>query len=167
MSTIRFTRADQGEHWLVGGETTTVKVSGRETAGEMLVLETRVPPGGGPPNLARHDFVETFYVLEGEFEFGTMDASGDTDTISAAVGDTVFVPSMVWHKYENVGDGRGRLFTVFAETAIEDIAGAIGQKVEDLEDPPAPKGPPSEEDARRAAEILRRYKIEIMPPGNA
>lgn len=167
MSTIRFTGADQGEHWLVGGETTTIKVSGRETEGEMLVLETRVPPGGGPPNLARHDFVETFHVLEGEFEFGTMDAAGGMDTIPAAVGDTVFVPRMAWHKYKNVGDGLGRLFTVFAETAIEDIAGAIGQKVENPDNPPAPEGPPSEEDARRAMEILRRYKIEIMPPGNA
>lgn len=166
MDAVRFTGAGQGEHWLVGGETTTIKVSGRETAGEMLVLETLVPPGGGPPTLARHDFVETFYVLEGAFEFGTIDAAGEPGAFPAASGDTVFVPRMAWHRYENVGEGRGRLMTVFAETAIEDIAGLIGRRVEDPKDPPAAGDPPSEEDARRATEILRRYKIEVMPPDN-
>lgn len=166
MDAIRFTGAGRGEHWLVGGETTTIKVSGRETAGGMLVLETLVPPGGGPPTLARHDFVETFYVLEGAFEFGMIDAAGEPAAFPAAVGDTVFVPSMAWHRYENVGEGRGRLLVVFAETAIEDIAGLIGQKVEDPDNPPAPGGPPSEEEARRATEILRRHKIEVMPPDN-
>ena len=46
--TINVTRADGGEHWLVGGDVTTIKASGRDTSGDLLVLEVTVPPGGGP-----------------------------------------------------------------------------------------------------------------------
>lgn len=167
MSTIRVTEAGRGEHWLLGGETTTVKVSGRDTAGDLLVLETFVPPGGGAPGLARHEFVETFYVIEGDFEFGTMDADGEPSTVPATAGDTVFVPSMAWHRYENVGGAPGRLLTIFPTDAIEDLARAIGQKIDDPENPPATGGPPSEEGIRRATEILQKGRIEVMQPDDA
>lgn len=161
VDTVHLIRAGQGEHWLVGGETTTIKVSGRETAGGMLVLETGVPPGGGPPTLVRHDFVETFYVLESTFEFGLTDAAGVPSTVVATPGDTIFVPALAWHKYRNVGAGRGRLLTIFAETAIEELASVIGQRLEDPANPPVAAAPPAAEDARRAEEIMRTYKIEI------
>ena len=168
MSKINITRAEQGEHWLVGGETTTIKVSGKETDGELFVVETSVPPGGGP-NLVRHEFIETFYVVEGEFEFGTggVKEDGEPETISAGVGDTVFVPSMAWHSYKNVGGSRGRLLTTFATAAIEDLARLIGQKVEDPANPPAAaENSSSEEEQRRAQEIMQEYSIEIMSPDN-
>ena len=164
MSTISITKADQGEHWLVGGETTTIKVSGAETAGELFVVETSVTPGGGP-GLVRHEFIETFYVVEGEFEFGTMEETGEPEVVSVGVGDTIFVPSMAWHSYKNVGASRGRLLTTFATATIEDLAHLIGQKIEDPANPPAaPENPPSEEEQRRAVEIMQKYSIEVMAP---
>ncbi len=48
-NTINVTRADRGEHWLVGGDVVTVKASELHTGGEMLVIEVAVPAGGGPP----------------------------------------------------------------------------------------------------------------------
>ncbi len=113
--------------------------------------------------MARHGFVETFYVLEGEFEFGGMGADDEMDTVPAAAGDTVFVPSMAWHRFENVGDARGRLLTVFGTAAIEEIAHAIGRRIDDPENPPAPEGPPSEEGMRQAMEIIGEHNIETMP----
>ena len=50
------------------GDTYTVTVSGPETAGRYCVIDMHIPPGGGPgPH--RHDFEETFVLLEGEVQF--------------------------------------------------------------------------------------------------
>ena len=48
MDTINVTGAGDGEHWLVGGDVTTIKASSRDTSGDLLVLDVTVPPGGGP-----------------------------------------------------------------------------------------------------------------------
>jgi len=49
------------------GDTYTVTVSGNETNGRFCVIDMHIPPGGGPPP-HRHDFEETFILLEGEIE---------------------------------------------------------------------------------------------------
>jgi hypothetical protein len=48
MDTVNVTRADGGEHWLVGGDVTTIKASGQDTSGDLLVLDVTVSSGGGP-----------------------------------------------------------------------------------------------------------------------
>jgi hypothetical protein len=48
MDTIHVSRADQGEHWFVGTDVITIKASGQDTSGNLLVIEVIVPPGGGP-----------------------------------------------------------------------------------------------------------------------
>ncbi len=52
-------------HLGVAGDTYTILVSGDDTDGRYCLIDMLVPPGGGPPH-HRHDFVETFTVLEGE-----------------------------------------------------------------------------------------------------
>ena len=49
------------------GDTYTITVSGADTAGRFCVIDMHIPPGGGPPP-HRHDFEETFILLEGELE---------------------------------------------------------------------------------------------------
>ena len=94
METIHVTKAGQGEHWLVGTDVTTIKASGRDTSGNLLVLEVNVPPGGGPPVLHRHGYAETFLFQEGEFEVSTLDADDALSTVRVTAGDTVSIPSM-------------------------------------------------------------------------
>ena len=55
MDAIHVTRASEGEHWLVVTDVTTIKASGGNTSGKLLVLEVTVPPGGGPPVFHRHE----------------------------------------------------------------------------------------------------------------
>jgi mannose-6-phosphate isomerase-like protein (cupin superfamily) len=54
-------------HVGVVGDTYTILVSGRDTAGRYSAIDMLVPPGGGPPP-HRHDFEEMFTVLEGAVE---------------------------------------------------------------------------------------------------
>ena len=49
------------------GDTYTITVSGNDTNDRFCVIDMHVPPGGGP-GLHRHDFEETFIVLDGEIE---------------------------------------------------------------------------------------------------
>jgi mannose-6-phosphate isomerase-like protein (cupin superfamily) len=49
------------------GATYTITVSGADTNGRFSVIDMYVPPGGGPPP-HRHDFEETFIILEGEIQ---------------------------------------------------------------------------------------------------
>src|ERR1700733_13916460 len=49
------------------GDTYTVLIPGSATAGKFCLIDMHIPPGGGPPP-HRHDFEESFTVLEGVIE---------------------------------------------------------------------------------------------------
>src|ERR1700688_4104640 len=49
------------------GDTYTILLSGDDTNGRYCLIDMHIPPGGGPPP-HRHDFEESFTVLEGEIE---------------------------------------------------------------------------------------------------
>src|SRR5260370_42130053 len=54
-------------HFGVVGDTYTIVLSGDDTAGRFCLIDMHVPSGGGPPP-HRHDFEETFIILEGELQ---------------------------------------------------------------------------------------------------
>src|ERR1035438_10533336 len=54
-------------HVGVVGDTYTILLAGNDTAGQFCLIDMHVPPGGGPPP-HRHDFEETFIMLEGELD---------------------------------------------------------------------------------------------------
>lgn len=161
--TINVTRAGEGEHWLFGGDITTIRASGRHTSGDLLVLEVTVSPGGGPPSLHRHEYTETFLFQGGEFEVSTLEADGSLRKLTVAAGDTVSIPSMAWHNFKNVGDGTGKFIVVHSPAVMEGIVHEIGRRIDDPENPPEPDGPPSEEETRRMMEVIGRH-IEMLPP---
>ncbi len=163
MDTVSVTRADGGEHWLVGGDVTTIKASGRDTSGDLLVLDVTVSPGGGPPVLHRHGYSEVFLFQEGEFEVTTADGDHALSAVRVAVGDTVAVPSMAWHNFKNVGPTPGRFIAVHSPAVMEDFIREIGRRIEDPHNPPEPKGPPSDEEQRKMMEIIHKY-MEVLPP---
>jgi len=160
---LHVVKSGEGEHWLVAGEVITVKISERDSSGAMLVLETLVPPGKQLSALARHQFVEAFYVAEGEVEFHTTDAAGQRVTFQAGLGDTVFVPPLAWHGFANGGSKRAKLVTMFNTTASEEITQAIGQRIADPTNPPKQAGMPSEEMRNKVGTLLQRYQVESIP----
>jgi mannose-6-phosphate isomerase-like protein (cupin superfamily) len=162
-NTMHVTRAGEGEHWLFGGDVTTIKASGRHTSGDLLVLEVTVAAGGGPPSLHRHEYTETFLFQEGEFEVSMLDADGSFGAIDVAAGDAVSIPSMAWHNFKNVGAGPGRFIVVHSPAVMEEVIHEIGKRIEDPENPPGPDGPPSEEEMLRMMEAIGRH-IEMLPP---
>ena len=54
-------------HIGLAGDTYTILLTGKDTAGRYCLIDMLVPPGGGPPP-HRHDFEEMFTLLDGEIE---------------------------------------------------------------------------------------------------
>jgi quercetin dioxygenase-like cupin family protein len=89
-------------HIAIAGDTYTILLSGDDTAGRFMLIDMLVPPGGGPtPH--RHDFEETFVVLEGEIE---VTFRGETSTLRA--GETANIPANAPHFFRNTTDRAAR-----------------------------------------------------------
>ena len=78
------------------GDTYTITVSGNDTGGRFCVIDMHIPPGGGPPP-HRHNFEETFILLEGEIE---ATFRGRKSTVHA--GETINIPANAPHQFRNV-----------------------------------------------------------------
>ena len=90
------------------GDTYTIAVTGKDTNGRFCVIDMHVPPGGGPPP-HRHDFEETFILLEGEMR---VTFRGQTSTLRA--GDTVNVPCNAPHQFHNASSEPVRMICICA-----------------------------------------------------
>jgi quercetin dioxygenase-like cupin family protein len=82
-------------HIGVVGDTYTILVTGKDTAGHYALIDMHILPGGGPPH-HRHDFEEMFSVLEGEIE-ATL--RGKQRIIRA--GETINIPANAPHQFQN------------------------------------------------------------------
>src|SRR3954469_12399880 len=80
-------QADQQPHLGIVGDTYTILVNGKDTAGRFCLIDIHVPPGGGPPP-HRHDFEETFTLLEGELE-----ATFRGKELVIRAGETINIPA--------------------------------------------------------------------------
>jgi quercetin dioxygenase-like cupin family protein len=101
-----FVRRNEGITKWITGDTTTVKLTAAQTNGALGVLESSVPPGGGPVAHAHGREDEAFYVLHGDFEF----LNGDRTHV-AGPGDFLFIPRGNRHRFTNIGDRPGSLLT--------------------------------------------------------
>ncbi len=79
-------------------------LSARSTGGAFVLVDTQVDPGGNVPTHIHTREDETFYVLEGRFEFGVGAATFDGGT-----GNTVFAPRDLPHTWRCVGPEPGRV----------------------------------------------------------
>ena len=123
--TLAIARQDEDGKLHIGmvGDTYTVTVSGEDTNGKFCVIDMHVPPGGGPgPH--RHDFEETFVLLEGEIE---VTFRGNKTT--ARAGDTVNIPSNAPHQFHNASSRPARMICVCAPAGNEKFFAEIGARV--------------------------------------
>lgn len=99
---------------VIGGDRVTLKLTGEDTGGTLALLETIVPPQAGPPRHVHHRESETFYILEGEFEFEV-----DGAKFTASEGATLFAPMGVPHQFKNTTDQPGKILVVCQPAGFE------------------------------------------------
>ncbi|MBT8401300.1 MAG: cupin domain-containing protein [Rhodothermia bacterium] len=112
MDTFQFIRNGEGRSYDYSQDHCFVKLSSRETNGELVIVEDTLKPGFF---LGRHYhkiMTEVFYILEGEVEFVF-----DDETVLAKAGDTVTVPPLVWHAARS--DRGGKMLTIFKQARFD------------------------------------------------
>lgn len=84
-----------------------IKLSGRDTNGQLLMFEHNNIRKGGPPRHVHFDQDEWFYVIKGQFAFEVGDQA-----YQLKAGDTLFAPRGIAHGWTHVGDEPGTLLTL-------------------------------------------------------
>ncbi len=84
-----------------------------------------IPPEVGPPLHVHEKENETYYVLDGEFEF----VCGE-DHVRGGPGTFVFAPRGVPHRYKNIGSAAGRMLFGFTPGGIEAFFTELGSQTE-------------------------------------
>ena len=150
-------RPDGLPHIGLVGDTYTITVSGDDTGGRFCVIDMYIPAGGGPPP-HRHDFEETFILLEGELE---ATFRGKKSVVRA--GDTVNIPSNAPHQFHNASTGPVRLLCICSPAGQEKFFLEVGVPVATRTTPP-PKLDEKEQAAflEKVKALAPRYRTELL-----
>ena len=84
-----------------------IKLSAKDTGGELLVFEHSNMGKGGPPRHVHYEQDEWFYVIKGEFAFEVGDQK-----FRLKPGDTLFAPRSVPHGWAHIDSQPGTLLTL-------------------------------------------------------
>jgi len=118
------------------------------TGGAYSISEDVTPAGqGAPPHIHRRE-LETFIVLEGEYEFQCGDRK-----FKATKGAIVVLPREVPHAFKNTGNTIGKTLVVL-------VPGGMEKVFEDIS--AMPPGPP---DIGKVNAITTKYGVEFLPIG--
>lgn len=132
--------------WNVLGDIVTCKLSGKETGGTHSLFHITSPPGNGPPPHIHRREDETFYILEGTFEFVT-----EGRTIRAGPGEAVYAPRNIAHSFRNVGTTPGQMLLVASPPGLESFFEALDREV----GPPPPDMP-------KLLAVLERFGFDLV-----
>jgi quercetin dioxygenase-like cupin family protein len=139
------------------GDTYTVTVSGKNTEGRYCVIDMHIPPGGGPPP-HRHDFEETFILLEGEMQ---ATFRGKKSTVRA--GDTVHIPANAPHQFHNTSSKDVRLLCVCSPSGQEEFFELVGIRVATRTTaPPKLDKDQQAEFMKKAIALAPKYRTELL-----
>jgi quercetin dioxygenase-like cupin family protein len=141
------------------GDTYTILLTGRDTAGRFCLIDMHIPPGGGPPP-HRHDFEETFTVLVGELEFTFR---GVKQTVRS--GETINIPSNAPHLFRNSSAAPARLLCTCSPAGQEEFFIKIGIPVATRTMPPPKLDEAAEAEFRAKTEALApSFRTELLRP---
>ena len=142
------------------GATYTITVAGKDTNGRFCVIDMHVPPGGGPPP-HRHDFEETFILLDGEVQ---VTFRGQKSTLRA--GDTVNVPSNAPHQFHNASSKPVRMICICSPAGNDEFFREVGVSVATgTTPPPRIDGEQQVQFLKKVRAIAPKYGIELLEKG--
>ena len=144
-------------HIGIVGDTYTITVSGEDTAGRFCVIDMYIPPGGGP-SPHRHDFEETFLMLEGEME-ATL--RGKKSTVQA--GETINIPANAPHQFHNSSAKPVRLICICSPSGQEKFFAEVGIPVATRTTPPPMLNEQEQKQFMEKAQALApKYRTELL-----
>ena len=139
------------------GDTYTITVSGGDTNGRFCVIDMHIPPGGGPPP-HRHDFEETFVLLEGEIE---ATFRGKKSVVSA--GSTLNIPANAPHQFHNASSHPVRMLCICSPAGNDAFFTEVGVPVATRTTPPPRLNAEQQaEFIRKVAGLAPKYRTELL-----
>ena len=118
--------AGSGGKRRISGDVFTFIINGNETGEQYCTMEVVVSPGNGPDPHSHDKEEESFYILEGEYEFMVGDHS-----FRACKGDFIHIPRNTVHGFKNALDTQGRVLATFTPAGIENFFMENGEPVDD------------------------------------
>jgi quercetin dioxygenase-like cupin family protein len=144
-------------HIGLAGDTYTILIPGSATAGRFCLIDMHIPPGGGPPP-HRHDFEESFTVLE-----GVIDATFRGVKSQVRAGGTICIPANAPHQFHNKSDKPARLLCICSPAGQEEFFKEVGVRVATRTTPPPPLDAAAQAAFRAKVESLcPRYHTELL-----
>ena len=159
MRSLTLSQADEPTlpHIGVAGDTYTILLTGKDTAGRYCLIDMYIPPEGGPPP-HRHDFEESFTVLEGEIE---ATFRGEQTTVRA--GQTIHIPANAPHRFQNRSEQAARLLCICSPAGQEDFFLAVGVPVATrIMAAPKPDAAAQAALKARVTQLAPQFKTEML-----
>jgi quercetin dioxygenase-like cupin family protein len=141
------------------GDTYTILLTGKDTAGRYCLIDMHVPPCGGPgPH--RHDFEEMFTILEGEIE---VTFRGEKSVVRA--GETINIPANAPHFFQNTSERLVRLLCMCSPAGQEEFFMKVGVPVASRTAQPPKLDEAGQAAFKAKAEALApQYRTELLQP---
>ncbi len=147
---------EDGQHLSVVGDNYRTMISGKETEGQLVVIDMFIPPKGGPEAHAHADFQESFYVIEGEIV-----VRSETQTYVARKGAFVSIPKGgAVHSFKNESDAIAHILCIAVKSGLEDFFEEIGIPVKEDEFLPMKKM--EKEDIEKLQKIALKHHQEVF-----
>ncbi len=144
-------------HVALVGDTYSILVSGADTAGKYCLIDMAVPDGGGPPP-HRHDYEESFTLLEGELQFAFR---GESMTVRA--GSTINIPANAPHGFKNVSGAPVRMLCLCVPAGLDAFFLEVGDPLESRTSTP-PRLDAAQTKARieKIVALAPKYRTELL-----
>jgi mannose-6-phosphate isomerase-like protein (cupin superfamily) len=157
LATVQPGTDQNAPHIGVVGDTYSILLTGKETAGRFCLIDMYVPPGGGPPP-HRHDFEETFILLEGELD---VVFRGAKQLVRA--GETINVPANAPHQFHNSSSRPVRMLCICSPAGQEEFFLEVGIRVATRTTlPPKLDETAQAELKAKAAALAPKYRTEFL-----
>ena len=146
-------------HLGIVGDTYTILLTGDDTDGRFCLIDMYIPPGGGPPP-HRHDFEESFTILEGEIEAAFR---GKKSIVRA--GETINIPANAPHYFTNASKRPARLLCICSPAGQDEFFLTIGVPVATRTTPaPKPNQTAKAEMKAKITALLPKFRTEMVKP---
>lgn len=128
---VKATESRFGEKTSLGGKSPNdIKVSSKDTNGDLTIFEYTGNEKGGPPLHVHPHQDEIFFIVQGEYLFQVGDEKNNLKS-----GDTIFLPRAIPHAFAQLTDN-GKMFFLFQPSGkMEDYFRVLGN----LTAPPTPE----------------------------
>lgn len=135
----------------LGADEVRVLATTDQTGGALFAVEVRMPPGGGPPVMHRHDPGEIYFVRSGTFTFYLGGGDEPARRVTASAGDVVPLAGGTPHTVRNESGA----------DAVAEVVHAPGAPMEGFTRAVVALDAPTLDDVLAAAE---RSGIEMLGP---